>query len=326
MPRFGHTLYGLLAFAAGGLAPLAGLSAQVIPQRGAEITGRVTYAGTRQGIAQALVVIPGAGLGSLTDAEGRYRLEGVPAGIHELAPTLVGCQLASRTVEVAPGQLLEVSFELSTPVINLQGIVVTALASETPEAELPFSVGRITPQPGEAASRSVGALLQGRIAGARVLFGSGQPGANPSIQLRSPQSIQRGNDPLLVVDGVITHGGISDIDPMDVEEVQVLKGAAAAAGYGSRGVSGVIEIRTRRGPSARARASGPLIIVDGTATGATLADLDPASIEDIRKLSGAAAAVLYGPRAESGVILVSTTGASPEASRPPFCVVPNWIR
>jgi TonB-dependent SusC/RagA subfamily outer membrane receptor len=325
MLAFGHhTLCRLLAVATLGLgADLAGQA--TVPPSGT-ISGRLTYAGTRQGIDQALVVIPDAGLGSLTDAQGRFRIEGVPPGLHELAPTLVGCQLASRTVEVLPGQHLEVDFELSTPVINLQGIVVTALAAETPESQLPFSVGRVTPQPGAAASHSVGALIQGKVAGARVLFGSGQPGTSPSIQLRSPQSIQRGNDPLLVVDGVITHGGISDIDPMDVEEVQVLRGAAASAGYGSRGVSGVIEIRTRRGPSARPRRSGPLVIVDGIETGATLADLDPIQIEDIRKLSGAAAAVLYGPRADGGVILVSTTGAAPEASRPPFCVVPNWIR
>jgi TonB-dependent SusC/RagA subfamily outer membrane receptor len=290
------------------------------------IEGRVTYAATRQGIEQALVVLPASGLGTFTDAQGRYRIEGIPAGVHEVAPTLIGCQLASRSVEVAAGERLEVSFELSTPVINLQGIVVSALASETPESQLPFSVGRVTQESGNAASKSVGALLQGRVAGARVLFGSGQPGSEPSIQLRAPTSILRGNDPLIVVDGVITHGGISDIDPMDVEEVQVLKGAAAAAGYGSRGEAGVIEIRTRRGPSARARPSGLQVIVDGVSTGSTLADLDPTGIEDIRKLSGAAAAVLYGPRAESGVILVSTRGAAPEANRPPFCVVPSWIR
>ena len=326
MTRFGHhTPLSLWAVAAWLSGPAA-VAGQEPPAAPAEINGRLTYAGTGQPIEQALVVIPDAGLGAITDAQGRFRIEGVPPGTHELAPTLVGCQLGSRTLEIGPGQRLEVSFELSNPVINLQGIVVTALASETPEAQLPFSVGRVRPEPGDAASPSVGALLQGKIAGARVLFGSGQPGSSPSIQLRAPQSIQRGNDPLLVVDGVITHGGISDIDPMDVEDVQVLKGAAAAAGYGARGEAGVIEIRTRRGPSTRARPSGPLIIVDGVATGATLADLDATQIEDIRKLSGAAAAVLYGPRAESGVILVSTTGAAPEASRPPFCVIPNWIR
>jgi TonB-dependent SusC/RagA subfamily outer membrane receptor len=324
MTRFGqYTLRALWAVALLGLRG-SHLVGQEPPT--AEISGRLTYAVTHQGIEQALVVIPDAGLGAFTDAEGRYRIEGVPPGIHELAPTLVGCQLASRSVEVGPGQRVEANFELSTPVINLQGIVVTTVASETPEAQLPFSVGRVAPKPGDAASHSVGALIQGKVAGARVLFGSGQPGTSPSIQLRAPGSIQRNNDPLLVVDGVITHGGISDIDPMDVEEVQVLKGAAAAAGYGSRGEAGVIEIRTRRGPGAPARAAGPLIIVDGVATGASLADLDPTRIEDIRKLSGSAAAVLFGPRAEAGVILVSTTGAAPEASRPPFCVVPNWIR
>jgi TonB-dependent SusC/RagA subfamily outer membrane receptor len=305
---------------------LDGRAARAAAQETAEVTGRVTYAGTGRGIGQALVVLPAAGLGSFTDAEGRFRIEGVTPGTHEIAPTLIGCQLASRSIEVTRGQRLEVTFELSTPVINLQGIVVTAVASQTPEAELPFSVGKLEPGSGDAAaSRSVGTLIQGRIAGARVLFGSGQPGSEPSIQLRGPQSIQQSQDPLVVVDGIVTRG-VADIDPMDVEHVEVLKGAAAAAGYGARGQAGVIEIRTRRGPSSAAPPSGTLVVVDGVATGGSLAQLDPAEIEDIRKLDGAAAAVLYGPRADRGVILVSTVGAPPEASRPPFCVVPGWIR
>ena len=301
------------------------LAAQSEPRPG-EISGRITYGPTGSPIEQALVVLPAVGLGAITDAQGRFRMDGVPPGVHEVAPTLVGCQLGSRTVEVGAGERLDVSFELASPVINLQGIVVTALAAETPEEQLPFSVGRVAPKPGDASTRSMGSLLQGRIAGARVMYGSGQPGSEPSIQLRAPRSIQLGNAPLVVVDGVISHGGISDIDPMDVQEVQVLKGAAAAAGYGARGEAGVIEIRSRRGPGPAARPAGPLVIVDGVATGGTLAEVRPTEIEDIRKLSGAAAAVLYGPRAEGGVILVSTAGAPPEASRPPLCVVPDWIR
>lgn len=322
MTRLKHALRAALAVVVLGWG-----AERVGAQPTGELSGRLTYAGTGQGIDEALVVLPGVGLGSFTDADGRFRIAGIPPGSHEVAPTLMGCQLGSRTIEIAAGQRLELGFELSSPVVNLQGIVVTAVATETPEAELPFSVGRVSPAEGSpAGGRSVGTLLQGRIAGARVLFGSGQPGTEPSIQLRSPTSIQRNQAPLVVVDGIITGGGVADIDPMDVEHVAVLKGAAAAAGYGARGEAGVIEIRTRRGPSARRRPSGPMIVVDGVETGGTLADVEMALIEDIHKLDGAAAAVLYGPRAEGGVILVSTRGAPPEASRPPFCVTPKWIR
>lgn len=290
-----------------------------------EISGRLTYRGTGLGVAQALVVIPEAGLGAVTDAQGRYRIEAVPAGVHEVAPTLLGCQLASRIVQVGPGRRVEASFDLSTPVINLQGLVVTAVATRTPASDLPFSVARVDPSTASSA-RSMGTLIQGRIAGAHVLFGSGQPGSEPSILLRGPQSIQGSQAPLVVVDGVVTSDGVADLDPMDVESVEVLKGAAAAAGYGARGERGVIEIRTKRGPGSRPRPTGPLVIVDGHSTGGTLADVDITEIEDIRKLDGPAAAVLYGPDAERGVILVSTRGAPPEASRPPFCAVPKWLR
>lgn len=317
-----HTLRAGLSVAAWALAAPA-----LAGQAPGELTGRLTYAGTGGGIAEALVVLPDLGLGTFTDRDGRFRIEGVPPGAHEVAPTLMGCQLASRTVTVESGQRLELAFELASPVVNLQGIVVTALASQVPEAELPFSVGRVSPTEGDPSTgRSVGALIQGRVAGARVMFGSGQPGTEPSIQLRAPTSIQRGQAPLVVVDGIITAGGVADIDPMDVEHVEVLKGAAAAAGYGARGEAGVIEIRTRRGPGGRRRQTGPMLVVDGVETGGSLADVDVSSVEDIHKLEGGAAAVLYGERAEGGVILVSTRGAAPEASRPPFCVTPEWIR
>jgi TonB-dependent SusC/RagA subfamily outer membrane receptor len=303
----------------------------ITPERSAaqaagHLSGRVTYVGTGRGIAQVLVVVPDVGLGGLTDREGRFSIEGVPPGLHEITPTLVGCELASRTVEVKPDARVDVSFELSTPVINLQGLVVTAVASVTPDVDLPFSVGHIDGAQSTAGG-SVGSLIQGRIAGARVLYGSGQPGSEPSIVLRAPSSIQRGQGPLVVIDGIITQGGVADINPLDVEDVEVLKGAAAAATYGARGEAGVLEIRTRRGPGTRtAGAKGPLVIVDGVATGATLADVDPVAIAAIRKFEGEAAAVLYGPQAERGVILVSTKGAPPEASRPPLCAVPRWIR
>lgn len=284
------------------------------------VAGRVTYAGTGAGVAGVLVTIPALHLGRLTDVEGRFVLEGVAAGSHEIVAALVGCHLASRSVEVRADDRLDVAFELAPPVIGLEGLIVTAFGDGTTEAEVPFAVGRLDPLPERlSASTGVADLIRGRVAGARVLQGSGQPGDPASILLRGPTSIQSGQGPLVVVDGVVTHG-VPRIDPLDVEHVEVLRGATGAAHYGARGQAGVIEITTRRGPAAPDRPEGPLVVVDGAADGRTLADVDPRTIAAVRVLDGPAAAILYGARAEGGVIHVTTVGAGIDAARPPFCV------
>ncbi|MDH5589657.1 MAG: SusC/RagA family TonB-linked outer membrane protein, partial [Gemmatimonadota bacterium] len=93
--------------------------------------------------------------------------------------------------------------------------------------------------------------LQSKVAGAKVVQGSGLPGSEPSFQLRGPTSITGSQTPLLVIDGVITNGGIADIDPADVESMEIVKGAAAAALFGSRASAGVIQITTRTGAHLR---------------------------------------------------------------------------
>jgi TonB-dependent SusC/RagA subfamily outer membrane receptor len=289
-------------------------------QRVGELTGLVTYAGTGEVISGVLVLLPALNIGKLTDDDGRFTMTAVPAGRHEIVTALLGCQLESRSVDVEAGKRLAVDIKLTAPVITLEGLEAVAVATDRPVAELPYSVGRVDARSTDAGTtRTVGSMIQGRIAGARVVQGSGQPGAEPTIQFRGPTSIGNGHDPLVVVDGVITRSRISDIDPLDIEHVEVLKGAAAAAIYGARGQAGVIEITTRRGPSRASASRGPLVIVNGVVSQGGLADIDPAAIDDIRFFEGAAAAVLYGARAGNGVIQVTTQDAPPEASRPPFC-------
>jgi TonB-dependent SusC/RagA subfamily outer membrane receptor len=169
----------------------------------------------------------------------------------------------------------------------------------------------------------VGGLIQGKVAGAKVVQGSGQPGDQISILLRSARSILLDQDPLVVVDGVITDRRGLDIDPSDVESVEILKGAGASAIYGSRGQAGVVEITTKRGPVGDTAPRGPVLVVDGVMTHLTLADVNPADIATIRKFDGPAGAVLYGPRGEAGVIQIITHGAPPEAELPPFCRLPG---
>src|SRR5690606_37381583 len=105
----------------------------------------------------------------------------------------------------------------------------------------------------------------------------------PSIQLRGPTSIGGTQAPLIVVDGVIT-SGIVDLNPLDVKSVNVLKGAAAASVYGSRGQAGAIEITTRRGPAPRPVERAPVLALDGRLSARTLADIDPSDIVSVRMI------------------------------------------
>jgi TonB-dependent SusC/RagA subfamily outer membrane receptor len=159
-------------------------------------------------------------------------------------------------------------------------------------------------------------MLQGQVAGVRVVQGSGQPGTDPSILLRAPTSLLGSQSPLIVIDGVITQGKITDIDPFDVLRVEVLRGASAAASYGSRGQAGVIEITTKRGPTAPpTRSRRPVLLIDGVVTEGTLSDVNLAEVADIRRLDGPTAAVLYGVGAEAGAIEVSTIYGPPPRAR-----------
>jgi len=97
------------------------------------------------------------------------------------------------------------------------------------------------------------AQLQGKVPGANIVSASGRPGTAPAVILRGPQSINasgRGQDPLYIIDGVISQGGIQDINPQDIENVEVVKGAAASSLYGSRAGNGVIQITTKSGKNA----------------------------------------------------------------------------
>jgi TonB-dependent SusC/RagA subfamily outer membrane receptor len=306
----------LIGAVVAGATPLS-----VRAQQPGELSGRVTYSMGGQPIPGALVFVQGVSLGVITDAEGRYRIEGVPAGAHVVNTSVMGCLVSAHSVVVEAGRRLALNLALEPPVIDLEGLVVTALSSDPSS---PVAVERLEVDADAAVARSVGSLLQGKAAGVRVMQGSGQPGTDPSILLRSPTSVLIPQGPLIVVDGVITPGRLTDIDPFDVDHIDVLKGAAAAAGYGSRGQGGVIEITTKRGigRAAPQPRSGPLLFVDGVASDRSFNDLPFADIVDVRKLEGPVAAILYGRRAEVGVIEVTTRYGPPHGARTisPICL------
>ncbi len=221
-----------------GAAPLAAQGA---------ITGTVTDAESLQPVAGAQVFVQGTVIGGLTGLRGAYRLEGVPAGEQTVLVRLIGYREVSQTVTVTSGQVVTADFSVEQTALRLQELVVTGVVGETPQVKLPFTVDRLNVADLPNPSSDVSSLLAARSAGVSVISGSGQPGASSSIQLRGPTSFNRGSSPLIVIDGVISGGSLSDIATHDVDHIEMVKGAAAASLYGSRAQNGVIQITTKRG-------------------------------------------------------------------------------
>lgn len=224
------------------LAPL-GLDAQ---QTGT-LTGLVRDLDGRP-LSGVQVFIPALTQGSLTNADGRFLVPGVPAGQHELRFERLGYVPATEVVSVTAGESTVVNLTMEMRAISMEGIVATGVVAETPRSQLPFTVARVDVEELQRIpAPSVGGLLQGKVAGAKVVQGSGQPGSEPSFQLRGPTSISGSQEPLVVIDGIISRGGIGDLNPQDIASIEVVKGAAAAALYGSRAQAGVIQVQTRTG-------------------------------------------------------------------------------
>ncbi|MBI3983338.1 MAG: SusC/RagA family TonB-linked outer membrane protein [Gemmatimonadetes bacterium] len=194
------------------------------------------------------VRIPALNLSATTTAQGRFVLPGVPVGRYDITAQRIGYRPMTLPVVVTGGQTATINFAMEERAISLEEIVVTGVAAETPQTQTAFTIAKI--DVAEVSKRpqvNVGGLLAAKVPGVKVVQGSGQPGTEPSFQFRGPKSITGSQAPLVVIDGVITNGGIADVDPADVASIEIVKGAAGAALYGSRAQAGVIQITTHTG-------------------------------------------------------------------------------
>lgn len=240
------------------LTSLAMLGAMLVASSAAaqatgRVTGIITDEASGRPIADVQVAVTGTRIGTTTDAAGRYMLANVPAGTIAIDARRIGFQPnVVRNVAVTAGGTVTADIKLKAAVLNLEAIVSTGVVDPTSGTRVPFTVGRV-----EAANLPVPATnalesIQGKIAGVTVVP-SGQPGSGTNIMLRTPTSINKSVSPLIVVDGVIQSQSFgaasSDLEALDIESIEVVKGAAAASLYGSRAQAGVIQIRTKRGAS-----------------------------------------------------------------------------
>jgi TonB-linked SusC/RagA family outer membrane protein len=259
--RLTVVLAGLLL----GALPLA---AQTPPT--ATIVGRVTARGTGEPLEQARVILVGTSLFTSTGNDGRYTLRNVPAGTHTQRVIRVGYSEEKRAVTVAPGQTLEANFVMEQAVIKLTEIVTTATGPQRRD-ELGNSIGSIDAAKITETSpvSNVSDVLASRTPGVQVSGGS-QVGGGSRIRIRGNSSLNLSNDPIYVIDGtrmtsnsgsISTNTGgaqpsrVNDINPDDIESMEVVKGPSAATLYGTDAANGVIVITTKKGRAGAPRTS-----------------------------------------------------------------------
>ena len=236
------------------LAPLAATAMLIAATAGTaraqtgSLTGTVVDAASGRTLESVHLSIPALQEeGWLSNNSGRFAILNIPAGEHELLVTLIGYRDHTQTVTVAAGETSNIEVALTEGVLTLQEIIATGVAGDTPRIKLAFTVEKVDFEEAPVPAPSADGLLQGRVAGVKVQSGSGMPGQASGILLRTPSSIGRGNGPLLIIDGIVSDNTMADIDALDVESIEIVKGAAAASLYGSRAANGVLQITTRRG-------------------------------------------------------------------------------
>jgi len=257
IPRWARTLSvaGLSIFAA---APLAA--------QGATVTGRVTETGAGQPIQEARIIVLGTSLFTTSGQDGKYTVRNVPPGTAEIRVIRVGFQEQKKSVRTVSGETATLDFAMSQSIVQLEEVVTTATGQQR-RTELGNSVTNLDANKLLANSpvMNMGDLLVAKAPGVQVLP-SNMTGAGSRVRVRGTASLSLSNDPIYIIDGIrmtsdnasggantsISVGGtgpsrVNDINPEDIENIEIVKGPSAATLYGTAGANGVILITTKKG-------------------------------------------------------------------------------
>lgn len=225
------------------------------------VTGTITDRATRQPITDARVVIPGTALETQSNARGEYHFSNVPPGRVQVGVFRIGYKAETDTVRLASGGTATLNFTLAQSATTLSDIVVTGTAGNQERRAQSAAVASVTAADikKEAAISSVDEMLTARVPGVSVNSASGTAGTAKNIRIRGASSVTLSNEPLVFVDGILTTtarvdmvGGqqtshLNDLNPDDIESIEIVKGPAAATLYGADASAGVIQIITKRG-------------------------------------------------------------------------------
>ncbi|SDR94085.1 SusC/RagA family TonB-linked outer membrane protein [Gramella sp. MAR_2010_147] len=242
------------------------LSVNVIAQEASySFSGTVINQSNNQPIAGATVSIENTNFGGITDFDGKYSFTAtLTAGTYNLISSYVGYGTQKISLTLSDQTEISTDFQLQADLLNLDEVVVTGSTIGVNKRTLGNAISTVKGDDlVNNGATAVDQAIAGKITGALVQQNSGDPAGGISIRLRGPSTVLGSSDPLYIVDGIIIDnssnelidlGGnnqnrLADINPNDIEKIEVLKGAAAAAIYGSRASNGVVQIFTKRGRS-----------------------------------------------------------------------------
>lgn len=235
------------------------------------ITGKVSAAGTGAPLAAVQVVVQGTTVGAVTAADGTYSIVNVPVGSHQLRAEKIGMVAGTRAVTVAAGGTVEASFSLSAQALGLDAIVVTGTAGASRRREVGNSIAQVNTADLPREPTQTVDLLQAAAPGIQVTRSDGNLGGGYNIRLRGNTSVSMSNQPIVYIDGVRmqskpfpignsavasqANGGganidanpLNNINPADIERIEIIKGSAATTLYGTEASAGVIQVFTKRG-------------------------------------------------------------------------------
>ena len=246
------------------------------------VTGTVRDEQTLRALAGVRVEIAAAQRSTETRVDGRFVLENVPAGTMTVRVRFIGYRAVTREINVLAGGTATVDFALVTQPVLLDEVVITGVgvaqeARRLGTSTATISAARISEEPAQNVTEALG----GRIAGV-LPQPRGESGSWAPIRLRGQKSMTQRNEPIVYVNGVrvdasagvlpgIATSRINDINPQDIERIEVIKGAAAATLFGTEASAGVIQIFTKRGQEGAPRYS---LSVDQEASRIPLGELD----------------------------------------------------
>ncbi|HMC54349.1 MAG TPA: SusC/RagA family TonB-linked outer membrane protein [Gemmatimonadaceae bacterium] len=245
------------------LLALAAIPLSAQSQTGS-VSGSVTDRASRQPLADASISVVGTVLAGRSGPDGRFRISGVPAGTFQVRANRLGYAAETRSVTVSAGQDASVDFTIGQTAVQIDEVVVTATGEEQRKRESGNATSVVQVTPDKLATKTtLQQLLTAQAPGVYVNSPGGTTGSASRIRIRGANSVSLSNEPLVIVDGVransdiagtgtIGVGGqqssrLNDINPDDIEAIEVIKGPAAAALYGTAASNGVLQIRTKRG-------------------------------------------------------------------------------
>lgn len=237
------SLCNLLMAKTPGIVNTSSITKATQTETAISITGTVTSQSDGMGLPGVNVLVKGSSTGTVTDVDGKYNLS-----VPNENDTLVFSSIGYAIQEVAVNGRTEINVALSEDVQSLEEVVVIGYGT-VKKSDLTGSVVRVSMEDRQLqANTNLFQSLSGAAPGVNIQ-GAGLAGGEPNLSIRGQTSLSASDAPLIVVDGIIYNGSIADINVNDVESIDILKDASAAAVYGSRSANGVMLITTKKGKS-----------------------------------------------------------------------------